>query len=716
MNRKHPTSVRAARRRASECGAALAVSLHLLLVLLVLGEVVYLCSRHRLRFDLTSDSLWSTTESTRTLLGKLDKRLVIEAYFSPKEKLPVQLRESRAIADNFLDEIVQLGRGRVVVQRFDPNADKAIADRCQRIGVKQVDLQSKTSTSISVDRHWQGLRLVYGGGKQKVIAQFGPTSSFVAEAALTPAIKEVMTDQKRKIGYMEWPANAAGQQTPGGIGWNALRTVEVIAKRYEFQNFKDDDGALLPADLETLFLFRPKDLTDRQKYVLDQFVVRGGTLVVFADAAEYAIGPNRVFAKIPFQVDAQGSTKQFGDQLLSYGIDWKQKVLADMAGEAHTPRERIMQGFEYFAVPQMGTFGQQLVWVAYPYFFHARDFDWKKVADELSKDERGQPDKELTETFRKLFVPGMPSDDFLFKSFKQIGRGPGFYWPTWVGLRQRAGGVLDLPENVEGRVLLWSSPAVLVEDPPQMLNPIGQNPATRQAELAKFNQRLRDRFKAEPRQQAPLMVQVKGRFSSFFAGAERPKRPSEIKEAEAAAKEKEAKDKDAGPTEKGQKPDETPETKKPVDGPEAQKPVDAPKPPPEPEPFLKGDKPGRIVMIGDSDFVRDDLVRGDYHQAGGPYSTMGAVFFLGLLDWIAEDSDLVALQARVPIDRTLKLVEEQATPNADARLQEQTLRSKTSWLRGLNVVLPAGLLAAFGLCVFLVRRAQKRTFLASLGS
>lgn len=714
MNRKHPTSVRAARRRASECGAALAVSLHLLLVLLVLGEVVYLCSRHRLRFDLTSDSLWSTTESTRTLLGMLDKRLVIEAYFSPKEKLPVQLRETRAIADNFLDEIVQLGRGRVVVQRFDPNADKAIADRCQRIGVKQVDLQSKTSTSISVDRHWQGLRLVYGGGKQKVIAQFGPTSSFVAEAALTPAIKEVMTDQKRKIGYMEWPANAAGQQTPGGIGWNALRTVEVVAKRYEFQNFKDDDGALLPADLETLFLFRPKDLTDRQKYVLDQFVVRGGTLVVFADAAEYAIGPNRVFAKIPFQVDAQGSKKQFGDQLLSYGIDWKQKVLADMAEVAHTPRERIMQGFEYFAVPQMGTFGQQLVWVAYPYFFHAKDFDWKKVADELSKDERGQPDKELAEIFRKLFVPGMPSDDFLFKSFKQIGRGPGFYWPTWVGLRQRAGGVLDLPENVEGRVLLWSSPDVLVEDPPQMLNPIGQNPATRQAELDKFRQKLGERFKAEPRQQAPLMVQVKGRFSSFFAGAERPKRPSEIKEAEAAAKEKE--DKDAGPTEKGKKPDETPETKKPVDGPEAQKPVDAPKPPPEPEPFLKGDKPGRIVMIGDSDFVRDDLVRGDYAQAGGPYSTMGAVFFLGLVDWIAEDSDLVALQARVPIDRTLKLVEEQATPNADARLQEQTLRSRTSWLRGLNVVLPAGLLAAFGLCVFLVRRAQKRTFLASLGS
>ncbi|HEU4417452.1 MAG TPA: hypothetical protein VFT55_00860, partial [Planctomycetota bacterium] len=218
-----------------------------------------------------------------------------------------------------------------------------------------------------------------------------------------------------------------------------------------------------------------------------------------------------------------------------------------------------------------------------------------------------------------------------------------------------------------------------------------------------------ERLRAEPRQQAPLMVQVKGRFGSFFAGGPRPKRPSEIKEEEAAAAAKD-KEKEAGVApDSGQKPDDV--------GPVATKPVDAPKPPPEAEPLTKGDKPGRIVMIGDSDFIRDDLVRGDYQQAGGPYSTpLGRTFFEQLLDWIAEDSDLVALQARVPVDRTLKLLESEATPNTDARLYEQSLRGRTSWLRGLNVVLPAGLLAAFGLCVFLVRRAQKRTFLASLSS
>ena len=37
---------------------------------------------------------------------------------------------------------------------------------------------------------------------------FLPTSSFVAEAIVTPKIKEVITQQKRGFGFMEWPARS----------------------------------------------------------------------------------------------------------------------------------------------------------------------------------------------------------------------------------------------------------------------------------------------------------------------------------------------------------------------------------------------------------------------------------------------------------------------------------------------------------------------------
>lgn len=691
------------RNRAAERGSALAITLHVVLLLVVLGQLVYLGSRHRLRVDLTSDQLWSSTASTKQLIDKLEKRLIVKAYFSPKEKLPVQVRETRAWADSFLDEIVQLGKGKVVVQRLDPNADKAIADEATRVGIKPLELRSQSSTSLSVDRHWQGLRFVYGGGKQKVIPQWAPGSSFLAEAVVTPAIKEVLTEQKRKIGYMEWPAtNPAGAQQ-GGLGWNVLRTLDGITKRYEFQNFKDEDGALLPEDLGTLFLYRPKELTDRQKYVLDQFVVKGGTLVAFVDAAEYLIGPQRTFQGLPLAIDAAGSAQKFTDQLQHYGLDWKPKVLADMMGAASQVRDPINGLNEYLAAVA-GGFLQR---VDYPYFFHPVAIEWSLAADELAKDRTGRVDKDAAAQYRKLFVNGMPSDEFVFQAWKLNKRGPGFYWPTWVGLRSKAGGVVDLPPDVEGRVLLWSSPAVLVEDPPKTLNPFGFDSTQRLESYEKFRTKLGERLAAEPRQQAPLMAEVKGRFSSFFAGQERPLRPSEIKEAE-AKKAAAAKDEADKPVAKPD-PDAGPQPK-PADADAAATAVVA-----EAAMVARGAQQGRILLIGDADFLRDDLVRGDYAQAGGPVSgRTGASFFAQLLDWLAEDKDLVALQSKVATDRSLKFVEPTTSPNADPRLAEQALRSKTSWLRALNVVVPGGLLAVLGLLVFFVRRAQKRAFLSTL--
>ena len=135
-------------RRGGERGQALALALHVVLILLVLGQLVYLASRFRVRVDMTSDRLWTSTESTRNVLGKLDKRLLIEAYFSPKDDLPLNMRGTRDWADNFLDEVTQLGNGKVVVQRYDPNSDKAVADKATRCGDRSVSSSSRSSENM----------------------------------------------------------------------------------------------------------------------------------------------------------------------------------------------------------------------------------------------------------------------------------------------------------------------------------------------------------------------------------------------------------------------------------------------------------------------------------------------------------------------------------------------------------------------------------------
>jgi ABC-type uncharacterized transport system involved in gliding motility auxiliary subunit len=677
--------------------------LHVVLLLLVLGQIVYLASRYRVRIDMTTDKLWTTTASTSKLVGNLEERLIVEAYFSPKENLPLSMTSTRDWADNFLDEITQLGKGRVIVQRFDPNSDAAIAKAASRLGIKPLNLRSQSATSLSLDQHWQGLRLLYDGGKQKVIEQFLPGSSFQAEAAVTPKIKEVITGSKRRIGYMEWPARVPRGRQQAVMGWNTVRNHPGLKSRYEFQNFKDEDGALLPKDLDALFLFRPMLLTDRQKYVIDQFVMTGGTLVIFADAVEYEIDPQRRFKKVPFSLDAKASTYSLVQQLDHYGVDWQPRLVADMHKMAYTSRVSLQ---EYFSVALRGAAGRaQMAPVQYPYFFNAVNVDWAESADQLAVDATNKIDERLAAQYRKTLVPGMPADDFLFRSFKKIGnRGPGFYWPTWVGLRERAGGVPDLPEGVDGRVLMWSSPIALIEDPPSSLNPIGLSEANMNQAQEQFFQGLKQRVLAEPRTQVPLMVEVTGEFSSFFAGKKVPKRPSQIDEDEP---------KEEGPKEKGEKPSE--EAPADPNGPQPAKPGGSSNSHAEDPMATQASSPGRIVVVGDATFLRDDLINGDYGRIGGPSSgAMAMPFFAQMLDWLSDDRDLVELQSRVPADRTLTLVEPSADSQEDARDAEQALRSKTNSLVVVNVALPCVLLLVFGLIVWRIRRNQKHAFLASL--
>ncbi|MEZ6036698.1 MAG: GldG family protein [Planctomycetota bacterium] len=681
----------------AQAGQALPVFLHVLLVLLVLAQVVYLASRYRLRLDLTADQEATTTASTRDLLSRLEHQLVVEAYFSPKEALPVQWRAAREVADNFLDELVQLGAGKVVLRRFDPNADKATTEKARRLGIEPQNLKSSSATSLSVDQHWQGVRLLFGKGKQEVVSIYVPTSPAMAEAILTPKIKEVMTETRPRVGFMEWPAAAVGQQQPGGVGWQVVRGLDAIKRRYDFQNFKDADAALLPDDLETLLLFRPKELTDRQKYVIDQFLVRGGTLVVFADAAEYALGPQRLLTSVPLSIDANGSQQPFVRQLEHYGIEWKPLLVGDGSPQAMQAANPKAMPFEYFAVPITTTTGMRaLAAVPYPYFFHACHHDWRNDADELARGRDGKVDQALAAQYREALAPGMPADDFLFRAFQKINRGPGFYWPTSVGLRHRAGGKLDLPSGIEGRVLLWSSPLSLAEAPPQRVDPVGRDPRQYDAELERFQRNFDERLAAAQRAQVPLMAEVKGRFASYFAGMERPLRPSEVEEAKVDAP---GGNEDDGPQPGVEKQDDALPT---VRSDERAMVVD-------------GERPGRIVIVGDATFLRDDVIRGDYQQIGGPVSgNIAFTFFSNLLDWISGDADLVELQSHAPTDRKLTLVAAGGARGTDPLEAEQRLRRKTTMLVAVNVLAPCGALLLAGLVVWWVRRNQKRNFLLSL--
>lgn len=803
-------------RPAWGCGGYVAdVVLRVVLLAIVLGEVVFLAGKHRVRVDMTADKFFTLTESTRRVLSKLEDRLLIECYFTEDAKLPAgQLRDARALLRSFLDEYVQLGGGKVAIEYYDPGSDKLLREKAERLGMKPFNLSVSGETSLTQMEVWQGMRLMYGAEKQKVIPIIGGTPSQL-ESVLTPYVKDLTVKEKPKIGLIAYAteagAGAFGQQGAQPRGFDRLPTLDQVKGRYDIQRIYWDDGQHIPEDVGTLLLVRPKKLSDRQKYVLDQFLMRGGTLVVFADTAEFEIGQQRTFRSTVVSYDADDSKTSLVDQLAHYGVRLSDQVVAEGLGQA---RENLD-----LRVPVMTLLGQAYRPIAYPYWFRVLNADYaqsaRQIAEWSAQSNGGQVDEAVVEQFRKEFRPGMAPDHPLLNG---LSFGPAFFWPCPVELAD------PLPEGVKGTVLMRTSPISFAEDPPADLNPLGQDTDPRKQEqaLLQFSSRISTRLLTEPRKQIGLMVHLTGAFHSFFEGKEIPQRKKpeektseqtpdpleqpigeppvkeEPEEGKAAGKdgEKDAENPEghrAGKTEKtertekadapgnreedGGEPPSSPgdedereslahavqdaqgkargkaeakdtgeagkavaepagvapakgpdEPQNPEEAKEAEKGYQGPPPAPqegekgekgeeeepEPEPIFRAKEGAQLIVVGDSDFIRDDLTRLDYYPLG-PFdpNQLGVVFFARLLDWLSKDQDLVALSNKQIEPRLVKFADESLTEDI-AELNAKIKRTG-DFVRAVNIAVPPAVMLLIWALVAAARRARKQRFLSTVG-
>ena len=102
-----------------------------------------------------------------------------------------------------------------------------------------------------------------------------------------------------------------------------------FSQLFELQDIQPDSNEL-PKDLELLVMVHPKDLSDEMLYQVDQFVLRGGRLLVFMDPlAEADMGgdPNDPMARMN-----AGGSSTLGPLLQAWGVDFDTgRVIGDLA-------------------------------------------------------------------------------------------------------------------------------------------------------------------------------------------------------------------------------------------------------------------------------------------------------------------------------------------------------------------------------------------------
>jgi gliding-associated putative ABC transporter substrate-binding component GldG len=296
------------------------------LVLAVLALVNFLSYRRFARLDLTEAKEYTVSRSTKDVLGDLDDVVNLTLYFS--KKLPPYMGTLRDRVMDMLSEYRAYGRGNVELNLIDPADDPEMERKVRMMGIPQVQLDIIEKDKRQVTNAYLGLAILYGDSKEVIPVIRGTRT---LEYELTSSIVKVTAGEPMTIGIVSRYA----QETFGTL----FQQIHAdLLRQYEIRRLELGKGEGVPEEISTLILLGPKDLSERQRFEIDQYLMRGGKLVALVDAMELS------------EIELKATTMNSGvnDLLEHYGI----RVNADMVlDQKYNSMAGFARGFMHFAIP-----------------------------------------------------------------------------------------------------------------------------------------------------------------------------------------------------------------------------------------------------------------------------------------------------------------------------------------------------------------------------
>jgi ABC-type uncharacterized transport system involved in gliding motility auxiliary subunit len=291
------------------------------------------------RIDLTSEKAFTLSPGTKKILGKLDSRVTIRFYCTQSgTAMPPTLRTYAQHIEDLLGEYQQAGKGKIVVQKFDPQPDSDAEDSARLDGV-----EGQPTAPFGGDKVYLGL--VVSMLDQKVaIPWLPPEQERLLEYDISRAIARVINPTPPLIGLMSALPVFGSEPNPmmqrmGQSASEPWTFLSELKKSFTVREIpmtapKIDD------DIGVLLVVHPRDITETTQYAIDQFVLRGGKLLAFLDPHAFFDQKHDQMAQVLGESSGQSSLATL---LKAWGLDMDMnKVVADMTFAGHQPNGAVM--------------------------------------------------------------------------------------------------------------------------------------------------------------------------------------------------------------------------------------------------------------------------------------------------------------------------------------------------------------------------------------
>lgn len=251
------------------------------LIVIALAFVLAVIVSNRLfrgvAIDLTEDNLYTLSDGTKRILDKIDEPINLYFYFSEQASANVPtLRTYAQRVREMLEEFDDRGGSNVNLTIVDPLPFSEEEDRAAQFGLQGVQL------GPSPDPVYFGLAGTNSIDDSEVIPFFQPDKEAFLEYDLAKLVSTLAEPERTVIGLV------SGVQMSGGFdpmtqGMSPSWVIyDQASQLFEVRDLGTSFDTV-PDEISVLWIVQPKSLSNATLYAIDQFVMAGGSAMIFVD-------------------------------------------------------------------------------------------------------------------------------------------------------------------------------------------------------------------------------------------------------------------------------------------------------------------------------------------------------------------------------------------------------------------------------------------------
>ena len=233
-------------------------------------------------FDLTENKIHTLSDGTLKIIRSIKEPVTLNLYYSETaaRDLP-QFRVYSQRVREMLEIIAEKSEGKIIFKEIDPEPFSEMEDTAMSAGLQSIPLGNSGAGFY--------FGLVATGSHEKTVLMpfIDPGKEAFLEYDLAKLLSSLHAEKLPVLAVLSSVLTGPSVNALTGqpsLGWVVDRK---LSERYELRRLQPDTDAI-EQDVDVLMLVHPRNIPEPTLYAIDQFVLRGGHLLVFVDPnAEY---------------------------------------------------------------------------------------------------------------------------------------------------------------------------------------------------------------------------------------------------------------------------------------------------------------------------------------------------------------------------------------------------------------------------------------------